>query len=63
MAEPRSDSDPLQISEYTVLRRLGAGGMGVVCQCRSPAGRLVAVKVIRAGLVEEPGPGSGSGKR
>ena len=38
-----------------LLGRLGAGGMGQVFLGRSPGRRLVAVKVIRAGLTEDPG--------
>jgi len=38
-----------------MLGRLGAGGMGQVFLGRSPGGRLVAVKVIRAELAGDPG--------
>ena len=47
--------DPQQIGPYLLLGRLGAGGMGQVFLGRSPGGRRVAVKVIRAGLVGDPG--------
>ena len=47
--------DPPQIGPYLLLGRLGAGGMGQVFLGRSPGGRLVAVKVIRAGLAGDPG--------
>jgi Protein kinase domain len=47
--------DPRQIGPYLLLGRLGAGGMGQVFLGRSPGRRLVAVKVIRAGLTEDPG--------
>jgi serine/threonine protein kinase len=40
---------------YVLLGRLGAGGMGQVFLGRSPGGRLVAVKVIRAELAADPG--------
>ncbi|WP_052770576.1 PQQ-binding-like beta-propeller repeat protein [Streptomyces sp. CNQ-509] len=43
--------DPREIGGYRVLKRLGAGGMGVVYLGRSPAGTLVAVKVVRPRLV------------
>jgi serine/threonine protein kinase len=36
-----------RIGEFTVERRLGAGGMGVVYLARSAARRRVALKVIR----------------
>ena len=47
--------DPPQIGPYLLLGRLGAGGMGQVFLGRSPGGRLVAVKVIRAELAGDPG--------
>ena len=46
--------DPPQVGPYLLLGRLGAGGMGQVFLGRSPGGRLVAVKVIRAGLAGDP---------
>ena len=54
MEELRAD-DPPRIGPYLLLRRLGAGGMGQVFLGRSPGGRLVAVKVIRAELAGDPG--------
>jgi hypothetical protein len=42
--------DPELIGPYRVIRRLGIGGMGQVFLGRSPGGRLLAVKVIRAEL-------------
>jgi serine/threonine protein kinase len=47
--------DPPQVGPYLLLGRLGAGGMGQVFLGRSPGGRLVAVKVIRAELAGDPG--------
>lgn len=47
--------DPQQVGGYTLLARLGAGGMGQVYLGRSPGGRPVAVKVIRADLAKDPG--------
>lgn len=46
--------DPARIGPYTLLARLGAGGMGRVYLGRSPGGRLVAVKVIREDIAEHP---------
>jgi hypothetical protein len=47
--------DPQAMGPYRVLGRLGAGGMGQVYLGRSVGGRLVAVKVIRPELTDEPG--------
>lgn len=46
--------DPSSIGAYTLLGRLGAGGMGQVFLGRSPGGRLVAVKVIRDEITDHP---------
>ena len=46
--------DPEQIGGYVVTGRLGAGAMGQVYLGRSAAGRLVAIKMIKAELAEEP---------
>ncbi|MBG6101261.1 hypothetical protein IW249_001675 [Micromonospora vinacea] len=42
--------DPARLGGYEVLDRLGDGGMGSVFLARSPQGRLVAIKVVRAEL-------------
>ncbi|KUL35432.1 protein kinase [Streptomyces sp. NRRL F-4489] len=47
--------DPRSIGAYQLLGRLGAGGMGRVFLGRSPGGRQVAVKVVHAALVDQPG--------
>ena len=52
MDELRAD-DPRQVGRYTLLARLGSGGMGDVYLGRSPGGRPVAVKVIRADLAQD----------
>ncbi|WP_158642343.1 serine/threonine-protein kinase [Actinomadura sp. WAC 06369] len=46
--------DPERIGRYRLLRRLGEGGMGVVYLGASPAGRAVAVKVVRPELAGDP---------
>jgi outer membrane protein assembly factor BamB len=48
--EPLRHGDPARVRDYRLLARLGAGGMGVVYLGLSPAGRAVAVKVIRPRL-------------
>ncbi|MGW3283375.1 serine/threonine-protein kinase [Streptomyces sp. NPDC001002] len=47
-------SDPLKVGPYRIVGRLGSGGMGWVYLGRSPAGREVAVKVVRQELAAEP---------
>ncbi|MDJ1133775.1 serine/threonine-protein kinase [Streptomyces iconiensis] len=44
--QPLEPDDPRALGEYTLLRRLGAGGMGRVYLARSHSGRTVAVKVV-----------------
>ncbi|WP_449657698.1 serine/threonine-protein kinase [Streptomyces acidicola] len=45
--------DPESIGGYTLLGRLGAGGMGVVYLGVSASGRQVAVKLVRAPYAQE----------
>jgi outer membrane protein assembly factor BamB len=45
--------DPLHIGRYRLLRRLGEGGMGLVYLGVSPAGRAVAIKVVRPELAAD----------
>lgn len=47
--------DPRRVGRYELLARLGAGGMGIVYLGRSPAGRVVAVKVIRERFAGDDG--------
>jgi Protein kinase domain len=54
LVEPLRRWDPEQVGGFTLLGRLGAGAMGQVYLGRSAAGRLVAVKTIKAELAEEP---------
>ncbi|WP_345678703.1 serine/threonine-protein kinase, partial [Yinghuangia aomiensis] len=48
-------TDPTRVGPYTLLGRLGAGGMGRVYLGRSAAGRTVAVKVVRGELARDAG--------
>ena len=48
-------TDPRSVGPYRLLGRLGSGGMGQVYLGQPDAGRLVAVKVIRPDLADEPG--------
>jgi hypothetical protein len=54
LVEPLRRWDPEQVGGFALLGRLGAGAMGQVYLGRSAAGRLVAVKTIKAELAEEP---------
>jgi eukaryotic-like serine/threonine-protein kinase len=47
-------SDPQRVGKYRLLNRLGTGGMGRVFLGQSPSGRLVAVKLIRPDLADNP---------
>ncbi|WP_159001610.1 serine/threonine-protein kinase, partial [Streptomyces sp. SBT349] len=46
--------DPERLGEFTLLARLGSGGMGRVYLGRSPGGAQVAIKVIREDIAEDP---------
>ncbi|MEU9051359.1 serine/threonine-protein kinase [Streptomyces sp. NPDC048384] len=50
---PLSTGDPESIGGYTLLGRLGAGGMGVVYLGVSASGRQVAVKLVHGSYAEE----------
>jgi serine/threonine protein kinase len=54
LVQPLRRWDPEQVGGYVVLGRLGAGAMGQVYLGRSAAGRLVAIKMIKSELAEEP---------
>jgi serine/threonine protein kinase len=55
MLEGLQHGDPRSAGPYSLVGRLGVGGMGHVYLGRSPGGRLVAVKVIRPELAGDPG--------
>ncbi len=53
MIEELRASDPAHLGGYRLIGRLGDGGMGQVYLARSPGGRKVAVKVIKAELAQD----------
>jgi hypothetical protein len=53
-AAPLGPEEPRQLGPYTILSRIGGGGMGVVYLGQAPDRRLVAVKVIRADRAHDP---------
>ncbi|MFI1993534.1 serine/threonine-protein kinase [Actinoplanes sp. NPDC020271] len=50
---PLRPGDETRLGQYELIGRLGEGGMGTVFQGRDPAGRLVAIKMVRPEFVHE----------
>ncbi|HZD71277.1 MAG TPA: serine/threonine-protein kinase, partial [Actinomycetes bacterium] len=53
-AAPLRSEDPRRLGPYTIVGRIGAGGMGVVYLGQAPDRRLVAIKVIRSDRASDP---------
>ena len=53
--KPLGLPDPRRIGPYRIFAHLGRGGMGRVFLAGAPDGRLVALKLVHAQHVEEPG--------
>lgn len=51
--EPLTAGDPPAVGGFQLRARLGAGGMGRVYLATSPAGRLIAIKVIHPELADD----------
>ena len=54
LMEPLGPADPVRVGPYRLVGRLGEGGMGHVFLGRSPGGRPVAVKTVRAEYAADP---------
>jgi predicted Ser/Thr protein kinase len=52
--QPLASDDPAEVGGYRLRARLGAGGMGRVYLAATPAGRTVALKVVRREWDDDP---------
>ena len=52
--QPLASDDPAEVGGYRLRARLGSGGMGRVYLASTPAGRTVALKVVRQEFDEDP---------
>ena len=52
--QPLVSDDPAEVGGYRLRARLGSGGMGRVYLASTPAGRTVALKVVRQEFDEDP---------
>jgi outer membrane protein assembly factor BamB len=52
--ESLTAADPRMVGDFRLLARLGSGGMGQVFVAASPAGRMVAIKIIHPELARDP---------
>jgi predicted Ser/Thr protein kinase len=52
---PLRPDDPERVGAYTIIRRIGEGGMGAVYLGRGADGRQVAIKVVRPELAQDAG--------
>jgi serine/threonine protein kinase len=46
--------NPTRLGKYTLIEQLGKGGFGTVYKATDPIGRTVAIKVLKAGWVDDP---------
>ncbi|HZB33647.1 MAG TPA: SAM-dependent methyltransferase [Streptosporangiaceae bacterium] len=53
MSRPLRSTDPTEWAGYKLVSRLGEGGQGVVYLGRSVDGRLVAIKILHATLIDD----------
>ena len=49
--QPSEPQQPTRVGDYTLLAKIGEGGMGVVHLARRPGGDRVALKVLRQHIV------------